>query len=1404
MKSRFLLPSNLPALRRASESDGAMARPRVQDATVSAARRFELQHNASPRFARRRQQRRQGQALLLAVLIMLLAALLSAGFLAVVSGNLNQSARIADKTRAIEASRAGIAFANAQLSTSSQGDLWRPDDVSQVPIPGNTNYNFYYSQLDRVQGWANNLIRPTNTLDPNYQRDIYRFRNVTYGKFPAPEQSLGDAPKFLLKVEDLPVNPNDDYYNPALNPGHPYDSDHAGEIKITSIGLSDDDPNVFHKAIAYKVGRRKSPWAQALRSISNWKFGDNEKTTGVPYADKPVVTGTEATPLVPPPSFPAEKVIVTVDTTNKPLFSNDDVPFNVVIVKKDATSTVRGAVVTKVDGSKLTFARLDNTITADETIQKAAALGTGSTIDFLNTGQLPVPAFPTPTTPNQPNGILTNGSLWLQNQVLLSNLSKNGTRLIASGSIALDTNKTITATGDVATQGLLLPSSANTGPSQFPGTFATTGVAKTELVNDAWNRIGAQTLGLDYSPDTRNVEPFIPTKIDSAENLARYRALTRNSETDSNGYQLGVYIDNRDDVEKVGPDVMSQAKLVEMLTSPPVVLPALPTNYTRTGTAEPQGTVGKSLEEKHLRGWVGPDEFLARGALVEITNDSYPLLGITAPSLRVTLDARGDSTAILPNGDLGPVAGKAWRNADGSFQTGVYTKVLPWPSNGTIFAEGNLRIRGDVGAGTSATRSLTVVSLGNIYVEGSLSIDNTFSTGTTPATNRKKLMLLAKKNVIVNPTRAILARTDAQTVATNTAPVTVSGIPGTTVAVPLEVANAYQFNVGDYVTVAATPTTIGGIVTAKSGNTQLTITTPDTSVIAPGGAVVRSPLEKREAGTGASNRAFFSLVNTETTAPLTGAKVKVKENVINRRIVAPIVQDSTNRNRLIFDHVADKAATPIGLDIKATDFSTIFQRPTTPTFVAELTNKQRLLGTTQNINPDYDGAVATDKRLRTYNNYTAANLTTPKEFDFNGGKTLTQLATEITNGTTATTSESRTVPGVPPTFEGYRYVAVTTVPTNPVDVATLNALPSLSLAGIGLRYAPGAIFDPTATAANNRHQSFNADASGKGFIIPLATSIEYDLNGVIAAPLLPRTTTTTTPATIKHIGFAPATTTADDALTVDTNFYQLKDDVTKSTIDPRVLDVLAFPSVAATPNFGYSIVLKRTTEFSDAARSSLLPDYRVRALKLENINLNITNLRIKPVADVMNINAFVYAQEGSWFVIPGDYLRSNPPVRGINDGTGKIIGSYIDYGNATSVVQPDPGEYILNASGQKVADLNRNGVADSGELEASLRFVRYNYAPIQMFGAIVENQTAVVADVQNPTANQPPIIKGAVQDWTDKWATYNDNSATNAADAGRTKFFNFISYSYDPSIQTGSIGANELRVPVTDDLIYQQ
>ena len=204
---------------------------------------------------------------------MLLAALLSAGFLAVVSGNLNQTARIADKTRAIEASRAGIAYANAQLSGSS------PTAICGAPLMS-ARRQFQLRTLpvtiiiirNSTKCRAGPITLPTN--DPNY-------RNTAFAKFPAPNQASGDAPKFLVqRARSAGVA--------AVRPGQlqrrTKPSSRGRNQNYFRLVCPKTIPTFFTPQLPTKKAAANRRWASALRSISNWNFGVNNTPAGVPYA----------------------------------------------------------------------------------------------------------------------------------------------------------------------------------------------------------------------------------------------------------------------------------------------------------------------------------------------------------------------------------------------------------------------------------------------------------------------------------------------------------------------------------------------------------------------------------------------------------------------------------------------------------------------------------------------------------------------------------------------------------------------------------------------------------------------------------------------------------------------------------------------------------------------------------------------------------------------------------------------------------------------------------------------------------------------------------------------------------------------------------------------------------------
>ena len=67
---------------------------------------------------------------------------------------------------------------------------------------------------------------------------------------------------------------------------------------------------------------------------------------------------------------------------------------------------------------------------------------------------------------------------------------------------------------------------------------------------------------------------------------------------------------------------MRQVEFVNMLLSQPVGATPVISNYMRMGVPASTTVATASLEQQRLRGWVGPDEFRARGVEIELGNSS--------------------------------------------------------------------------------------------------------------------------------------------------------------------------------------------------------------------------------------------------------------------------------------------------------------------------------------------------------------------------------------------------------------------------------------------------------------------------------------------------------------------------------------------------------------------------------------------------------------------------------------------------------------------------------------------------------------------------------------------------------------------------------------------------------------
>ncbi|MEO6908472.1 MAG: hypothetical protein ABI210_11335, partial [Abditibacteriaceae bacterium] len=756
---------------------------------------------------------------------------------------------------------------------------------------------------------------------------------------------------------------------------------------------------------------------------------------------------------------------------------------------------------------------------------------------------------------------------------------------------------------------------------------------------------------------------------------------------------------------------------------------------------------------------VSPDQFLPRGAEVIINSNN---------TITINLDPLTDNSTTYPSANFAsntptPDPAKCWRNADGSLagdttNGGVYSRTFNWPADGTLFAEGNIRIRG---TDASAPSSLTVVSMNNIYIEGSLS------------TGAKKVLLLAKKNVIVNPTQVL---EDVQSA-------TLLSAPAVALTPLITVYDASNFRVGDYIQIAGDVTSgvqnVHGIQ-AIVGNTitlDSALALPPSPILA--NAVVNTVFDPQLAG-----------------LPSTAAiRLSQFTQAIQRRVQ---LNAGANTLRLAFRHNAEYKK---ALDVQA--MQETGGPPTPPPTLVSATMVNKLGPTPVSPAPIDSVIQAKDKALTV--NYTENPPNTPAVDTFPqtqptsqataSGITLAQLQADMT-----TIAAARTAP------KWHYQVTV----DNGYDTATNQPL-YYFMAGMGNLF--NNFYATVATPWASQQQ----DIFQKTVTIPMATSVWVTMNGQQVQlqdnhwnTMLKNPDGSSAPEAygkVNQFGFNPIFINSDgtnplsadpsydseDALTTDQYFYQPNGTeapasaaysdqttydngpTTQYTLDSRQLQGFTIANTGGNDiaiqldNAGVDGTGQTVTNYFDPGK---IPFYRLSNLKVENETLDSSHEvdSIAP-ADTFNINAYVYAQEGGWYVISGTNFDAN----------------------------------VKNSD-----DLNRDGVISQGESAAAYRYHRYNYQ-IVFTGAIMENQTAIV----NTDGGTP----GQVSDWMDKWATVNLTSANftagtpptltlnatpyNSGDPANSNF-DTILYFYDQTAATGALATDTgFHEPVAPGLIYQ-
>jgi len=1220
----------------------------------------------------RSRQRRRGQALLMAVLIMVFAALLGATFVTVVALNLSQTARDEDKVRAEASLNSGLQFINQQIVGSIEGEYWRPEMMDVPPAPGQIGYAEYYSPFDRAMGWARTLGAAPNDYDgdgTNDSRDEWKWLEDNkdefrvFVKFPSPlKRQASNGTTYMAEVKTETSGAN------------------AGMLKLTVIGLATDNPAVFARRAALKPTRENGGPFSFAQYDSNFNVNDNKPletvvTTGASVTATPTALGVEEVDGIQPGRLvvsrqganTANLLVTAVDAVNKTitvkLLNTTPTTINIAAGApiRAATQLMEGLFSNSMPSS---FDNLKFDADGNKIFTGAYEITAPDRKDFGNSG-----AF-------------FNGALFARGNTGLQATS-GGQGIRVAGPVEAESEQTV----------------AEAAPNATPlPTVTPIPLSSSPLVRAA---------GWDSSenPGAANiVRPLSPGRL-SGNAAKRYLELTRYaapSDGSAYGYGPNIYIPNAGEVEKIGDGtkyrtfkigdmhrwwqrksfpaasdetpnftatISSVAYSGHRLAWPTPGVTAL-SSYTYPLTT---GT-GLSLEQRGIRGWVSPHEFLPRGTLVELRGDEIVI-------------TRDDRTEAVPDA---PDPASAWREPNGTTLNKVYRMVInvvtgqrsfgapghevdygaAEPFNGVICAEGNLRVRGWIGS-----VDLTIVSLqGNIYIDGSL----------RRTTTTKRVALLARRNVVLNPTQVIHRPYNVQDsqVVVGTPKLTANVTTGTTIAVD----DLGAFRVGDVIRVDDTT------ASATGSTAWLTITT-------------------MSASDGPGN---ITVTGGTVTMPL-DATVRLLQE-------APLDKDTTTKDQ--FYSLID-GANPFGRELSldtATPTGTYNLAMYHAGEQIEAFQLNRLLGVSEPVRSktDTDSSGLLEIASPTEKHFQGGSIGSP-EFNFD--------LLQITGSSTAGDANQHL--GL---LNAQFPISQTTLPFLPLWSMNLGSTVAANANQIPARYL--ATVDRTATLAV---------APVK---VPLTVSLGMYLNPTSGYNAFGVPTV--------QIGSSEAAADADNVLTTNESFYWHTTAASPLALVQTGLQWQSYPLGAGAPPTNSLLAIRRNS-------APFLPTYRVAAFKPERDVFDIsavadgTSRAFTPID--INVDATIFAEEGSWFVIP--------------------VPSFTPRQDAVTLAQ----------------DADENGTVTDAERAAATRFRRTNYR-IRVTGNISQNFTPTGAFDYDDEPDADNVVGGAVRRWLDTTAypTAVANTGSNAF--GTT--WKHISYRSDPL----TLGGASLYLPVSPDLIY--
>lgn len=218
---------------------------------------------------------RRGQALLLAVIVLLMLALMGGAVVALLAGQVKDTATDEQRAQALWLARAGLKYAEEQLNSSVEGADWRPT-VPDYADPANANYNAVaynntYDSFEKLQRWD-----PAQSGAPYYAK-------IRFGQDPDartggldPNQDFSDGASALQPVENTETSVPLDHFLLRVEYAPDPSNAFSKYLKITSIGRPGANINAFKKLVAYKaMGIQDYLWFvhDRTRSASNANLG---------------------------------------------------------------------------------------------------------------------------------------------------------------------------------------------------------------------------------------------------------------------------------------------------------------------------------------------------------------------------------------------------------------------------------------------------------------------------------------------------------------------------------------------------------------------------------------------------------------------------------------------------------------------------------------------------------------------------------------------------------------------------------------------------------------------------------------------------------------------------------------------------------------------------------------------------------------------------------------------------------------------------------------------------------------------------------------------------------------------------------------------------------------------------